>query len=129
MPSTKTIEGATAAGYLGTKTDPAPNSTYSLTGPGEPPEPVVPAVDSINPATITVGDPAFELQVNGSGFNAGSIITWDGADEPTTFVSASQITTAIESTATLVPGTVQIAVRNAGGGVSGQSPLTISAPV
>jgi hypothetical protein len=129
MPSTKSIEGATLAGYFGTKTDPAPNSTYSLTGPGEPPEPVDPAVASLNPATVTVGDPAFELQVNGSGFNAGSVITWDGGDEPTTFVSATQLTTAIESTGALLPGTVSIAVRNAGGGVSGALPLTISAPV
>ena len=124
MPSTKTLQGATLAGYLGTKTDPAPNSAYSLTG--VPPVPAAPVLTAIVPTATTIGNPGFILECNGSGFTDASVIMWDGSPDPTVFVSASKVTTNVETTAILIPGTVQITVRNAGGAVTAPQTLTVT---
>jgi hypothetical protein len=49
----------------------------------------LPTVTSVSPSPISVGD--FTLTVNGSGFNAGSVISFDGAALATTFVSTTRL--------------------------------------
>ncbi len=49
----------------------------------------LPAVSSVSPSPVATGN--FTLTVNGVGFTAGSVVSFDGSALPTTFVSASQL--------------------------------------
>src|SRR5207247_1139623 len=46
----------------------------------------VPGVLSLSPSSVTAGAPAFTVTVNGSGFANASVVRWNGATRPTTFV-------------------------------------------
>ena len=89
----------------------------------------VPSIVSVSPPTATVGQ-AFVLSVNGSGFVAQSIILWNAAARPTTFVSSSQLTANIPATDLARAGVVQIQVSNPspGGGTSSIVSLNIDNP-
>jgi hypothetical protein len=51
------------------------------------------ALQTITPALISVADAAdLTLSANGSGFTASSVIRWDGADLPTTFIDSTRLT-------------------------------------
>jgi hypothetical protein len=70
---------------------------------------------------------AFSLTVNGSNFvNGGSVVRWDGADRPTTFVSATQLTAQIPATDIAAAGTASVTVGNPGGPVSNALTFTIN---
>jgi hypothetical protein len=66
--------------------------------------------------------------VNGSGFVATSKVRWNGADRPTTFVSASQLTASIPSSDIAAAGTAQVTVFNPipGGGTSNAQTFNMS---
>ena len=55
----------------------------------------VPTTTSIDPASATVGGPAFSMTVNGSGFIADSIVNINGSPRATAYVSATQLTASI----------------------------------
>lgn len=77
--------------------------------------PIVPAtISSLNPSTATVGDPSFTLQVMGSGFIESSVIMFNGLEEPTTFVSDSELTTDVNMSVWLAAAVVPISVLSAG---------------
>jgi hypothetical protein len=68
---------------------------------------------SLNPATAVLGDPAFTLQVIGSGFSPASKILWNGVPEPTTFVSDTELTTLVDmSTAQVAISIPVVAAEN-----------------
>ena len=54
-----------------------------------------PVVTTLSPASTLAGGAAFSLTVNGSKFLASSIVRWNGASRPTTFVSATQLQASI----------------------------------
>jgi uncharacterized protein (TIGR03437 family) len=87
-----------------------------------------PAVSFLSPSTI-VGGSAITLTVNGSGFYASSVVQWNGANRPTSFVSSSQLTAAIPATDTAAPGTAKVTVTSPppGGGTSNAVNITITA--
>jgi hypothetical protein len=64
----------------------------------------------------------------GSSFVSGSVVQWNGANRPTTFVSSTQLTAQISADDILVAGTNAVTVANgsAGGGTS--SALTFAIP-
>jgi hypothetical protein len=78
----------------------------------EVPEPVTPTVTAINPATAVVGGANFTLVVTGTGFDANSDISVGGANVPTTFVSATELSTPIDMTQWLAAISVPVAVYN-----------------
>jgi trimeric autotransporter adhesin len=96
------------------------------TPPGTPP-----AITSVAASTTSVAStPAcsaqgFTLTVNGTNFTNDAIVNWNGAAEPTTFVSATQLTAAIPATATALPGTAGVTVTNSVG-TSPSSPVTLT---
>ena len=99
--------------------------------PPPPPPPTgnpAPALASLAPASTAAGSVAFTLGVNGSNFVAGSTVRWNGADRPTTFVSATRLTAAIPAADAATAGTAQVTVFNAapGGGTSAAQTFTIS---
>ena len=71
---------------------------------------------SLSPASGPVGGAAITLTVNGSGFVASSVVRWNGANRPTTFVSASQLQAVIDAGDLAAAGTVPMAPRRAMGG-------------
>jgi hypothetical protein len=89
----------------------------------------VPVATSLTPASAVAGSAAFTLTVNGSGFVSSSIVRWNGADRPTTFVSASQLRASIAAADIAVAGTASITVFSPtpGGGASAALTFAIGA--
>ena len=73
-----------------------------------------PAVAAISPNSSTQGGPAFTLSVVGSNFTANSIVQWNGAAQPTTFVSKNLVTAAIPAGEVVAPGPDNVAVVDTG---------------
>ena len=69
-----------------------PGSNVGGVGGGEPvpPEPLV--LSDVDPDAMVVGSGTFSLTVTGSGFTPESVIVFDDADVPTTFVSPTELT-------------------------------------
>lgn len=55
-----------------------------------------PTVGSLTPTSAKIGDPNFTLHVIGTNFKPGCVISFAGFDEPTTFVSATEVTTLVD---------------------------------
>jgi hypothetical protein len=64
---------------------------------------VTPALTSLAPATLTVPGPDSELILQGTGFNENSIINWNGGDEPTEFVSETELRTVVKPSTVEAP--------------------------
>src|SRR5438093_7603336 len=89
-----------------------------------------PVASSLLPTHVSAGAPAFTLVVNGSGFIASSIIFWNGAEKPTTFVSATQLRASVAASDVASSGTTQVTVQSPapGGGTSTAVSFTIDPP-
>jgi uncharacterized repeat protein (TIGR01451 family) len=98
-------------------------STTTVTGSVYNPAPVV---TSISPAFVQAGSGAFMLTVNGSGFATNSTVQANSTALPTTFVSPSQLTAAVDAKTIATLGWVWINVTSPspGGGTSSSQPLT-----
>ena len=73
-----------------------------------------------------VGQSAFTLTVNGSNFTSSSIVRWNGADRPTTYVSAGQLTAAIPAADVASLSSAQVAVFSPAPGGGTSTPRTFS---
>jgi len=71
-----------------------------------------PVVHSVAPTKIAAGSPGFTLALDGSNFAPGVVVTFDGQNRPTTFVSELRITAAIPASDVAAVGTHSIAVVN-----------------
>ena len=87
-----------------------------------------PALTSLLPDGASAGDPSFLLTVVGSGFVDGAAVLWDGTDRPTTFVSASEVDATIDASDLAAGKTVQVTVRNPGGGISNALAFSVDNP-
>jgi trimeric autotransporter adhesin len=65
--------------------------------------------------------------VNGTNFTSDSVVSWNGAAQATTFVSATQLTASIPATVTAFPGRVGVTVKNSIG-ASNSFSFTLSTP-
>jgi subtilisin family serine protease len=92
-----------------------------------PPSPV-PVLTSLSPASASVGGTAFTLTANGSGFASNSVVRWNGADRPTTFVNSTQLRASIPASDRAALGTAQVTVFTPapGGGLSSPQTFTIT---
>ena len=69
------------------------------------------SITSLNPNFAAPGANAFTLQVNGTGFlQNNSIITWNGMNLSSNFVSATQLTAVVPSNLLATAGTASVAV-------------------
>ncbi len=84
----------------------------------------LPQITSVNPASIPIG--SFTLTVDGAGFTAGSVVSFDGAALPTT-VSSSTRLTATGSASTAKTG-VPVVVNTTDGEVSNTYAVAVTAP-
>jgi subtilisin family serine protease len=89
-----------------------------------------PVASSLFPTHAPVGGAALTLTVNGSGFMASSIVQWNGAPRPTTFVSATQMRISVDTSDLASSGTAQVTVQSPtpGGGTSSALTFTIDPP-
>lgn len=85
-----------------------------------------PVISGIAPAANAGSKVGFTLTVNGTSFRRPCVVTWNGANRVTTFVSATQITAAILAADVATAGTAQVAVVNPDGKVSNNSAFTIT---
>lgn len=88
-----------------------------------------PVVVSLSPSTVVLGSPSFDVHVIGTGFNPDSVIVFNGHDEPTTFVSATDLSTGVNMPLWQAPAVVPIAVRNPSGTLSNSENFTFTAVV
>ncbi|MBZ5674638.1 MAG: S8 family serine peptidase [Acidobacteriia bacterium] len=82
-----------------------------------------PAISHLSPESVIAGGANFTLAVNGSGFDAGSVVLWLGTPLPTTFVNRTQLLATVSSVLFATPGTAAITVQ-ASGGIS--APITLA---
>jgi hypothetical protein len=78
----------------------------------------LPTVSMLNPSTVTIGSPYFDIHVHGSNFTDTSKILFNGLEEPTTFVSSSELTTGVNMPLWTAPATVPVSVQNVNGSMS-----------
>jgi hypothetical protein len=90
----------------------------------------VPSLSSIAPASATVGSGAFTLTATGTSFVPSSKLRWNGAERPTTFISATQLTATIPASDIAAAGSAQVSVQTPtpGGGTSAIRTFTITPP-
>ncbi|MGZ5424744.1 MAG: C1 family peptidase [Candidatus Aminicenantales bacterium] len=85
-------------------------------------------ITSLTPSSAATGAPAFALVVNGSDFVNGAVVTWEGVDRPTTFVSSSRVDAAIPLTDLTVGKTIPVVVRNPSGVLSNVQTFSVNNP-
>lgn len=80
----------------------------------------LPVISSLSPPSVLIGAQGFTLSVNGTGFQATSIVQWNGISRVTTFVTPTQVRAAILDADLAGLGPRQVTVLNPGasGGVS-----------
>ncbi len=88
----------------------------------------LPVLTGISPSSAAAGSLGFTLTASGSGFINGSVVRWNGADRPTSFVSATQLTAIVAAADVVAAGTAQVTVFTPapGGGTSGAQTFTIT---
>lgn len=74
----------------------------------------LPTISSLSPAETTEGGTAFTLTVNGNGFLSESVVRWNGAERPTTFVSETELQADIPAQDIAVADSAQVTVFNPG---------------
>jgi hypothetical protein len=88
------------------------------------------SLSSVSPAEVWAGSDAFLLLVNGTGFSGDSVVRWNGTNQPTTLVNATQLAAVISPALAAFPGTASITVANtvAGDSVAGELTLVVAPP-
>lgn len=84
-----------------------------------------PVVTSLTPNSAEIGDPAFTLHVHGTGFKSGDKIIFAGVEEPTVFVSATELTTGVNMPLWVSPDAIPVMVQSAEGILS-SPPMTFT---
>lgn len=87
-----------------------------------------PAIRALTPASAVLGDPSFTLRVQGGHFTPGSTIVWNGANEPTTFVSWGEVTTVVNMDTAIHAVSLPVQVRGSNGLLSAPATFTFTEP-
>ena len=87
----------------------------------------VPVLIALSPSGYATGSSGFTLAAYGSGFAPASILEWNGAALPTTYVSTSELTAQVDAAklASLGWAWVTVSSPGPGGGVSNNLPFTV----
>jgi hypothetical protein len=91
----------------------------------------VPFIDQpLVPTAASPGITGFTLTINGANFVSGSVVNWNGAPLPTTFVSKAQVTAGVAASDVALAGTGFVTVVNPtpGGGVSNVAFFQVATP-
>ncbi len=94
------------------------------------PKSPMPIISQLNPASMTAGSGAFQLEVDGTNFAANAVVNFNGTAESTTVVSSSKLEAMIPASAIMNAGTVPVTVANPGsGGIYGGMGSMTSTPM
>lgn len=105
-------------------------SNPPLLNKAKPESATLPSVASIAPASKASGGPDFTLTVIGSNFSTASVVLWNGAERPTSFVSNLQLQAAISSSDIATVKSAQVQVSNpAPSGLSNALNFQVENPV
>jgi subtilisin len=123
-----TIPGSYEFRYFPTSGYTSAATSPSVAVPADPSP--APVISSLSPGAIPAGSAGFTLTVRGTDFAASSVVRWNGADRPTTFVSAAQLQASIPASDVASTGTATVRVFSPapGGGTSTSLTLTIIPP-
>lgn len=93
-----------------------------------PPDNPIPTITQLSPSSITAGSAGFTLTITGRNFVNAAKARWNGIEKTTSFVSATELKTAISAADVMTPGVTSITVFNPapGGGASNTLSLTIN---
>lgn len=83
---------------------------------------------SMSPSSATAGGDSFTLTVNGTDFASGAVVTWDGSDRTTSFVSSTRLSAQIAAADLAQGRSVPVAVRNPGGLISNSLSFAVNNP-
>ena len=86
----------------------------------------VPRVTGLSPASVRVGSPAFVLTITGTGFVPTSVGRVSGANQPTTYLSPTQVRITVPESALVKTGNVSISVQNPTPGGGGSNGLNLA---
>jgi hypothetical protein len=78
-----------------------------------------PTISSLEPSGASAGGAPFTLTITGNGFAGTSVVQWNGTSLPTTFVSATQLTSPIAAAAIATAGSASVLVSNGANSNSG----------
>ena len=90
-----------------------------------------PTIASLSPGSTIAGSSGFILTVTGTGFNASSVIKWNGNTLPTTYLDSTQLNTSISSSLVASAASIPVTVTTPGttGGTSTAQTFSVNAPV
>jgi len=91
------------------------NTLYLASGPftqgrGSSPQPL-PIITAMTPQGAVVGESAFTLTVDGSGFVPESTVFWNDSPRPTTFISSSRLQASIQAADVATAGLALVSIR------------------
>ena len=95
----QSIDVETAGNAAVTVTNPTPGGgtsnsvTFTISGTTNP----VPTITALSPNNVSAGSAPFTLTVTGTNFVSNSVVDWNGAPQPTTFVNATTLTATISA--------------------------------
>ncbi len=121
---------ATAGTYAVIVTNPSPGGgasnsmSFTVDNP-------VPTITSFSPASVESGSAAQQFTITGTNFVSGSMVSYNGAAQTATFVSATQLKIALTAADQATAGTFAVVVTNPtpGGGASNSVDFTVDNPV
>jgi IPT/TIG domain len=124
-PETKATEPKAAEPKPAATTTAQPlQSPHSINEPELPTPTEAPTLASLDPAEAVCGAPDdVDLHVHGTGFTAGSMIMFNGGEEPTTYVSETELTTIVRPSTASTPGSYPVLVRT---GTHDSAPLSFT---
>jgi hypothetical protein len=87
-----------------------------------------PKIKSLSPSSIPEASSTFQLTINGQGFNANSIINWNGSPLQTSYAGGAALTATVPAADLVTSGNFAVTVANPapGGGVSNSVSFTVS---
>ena len=89
----------------------------------------LPVITGLSPTSMIAGQAGgFTLTVNGTNFESGSVVSWNGSARTTTYVSATQLIATIPASDIAAAGRVPVTVSNPGGGTSNAPMFTVNQP-
>ena len=74
-------------------------------------------VTGMEPAAAVCGSADLTLHVQGTGFTPATVIVFNGLEEPTVYVSATEVTTGVKPSLFVVPATCPVSVVGAASSV------------
>ncbi|MCB0105288.1 MAG: IPT/TIG domain-containing protein, partial [Caldilineaceae bacterium] len=89
---------------------------------------VQPTITALDPFTATVASSAFTMTVEGSSFISGTVVLWDGAALPTTFVDEAHLVANVSAAQVNTAGEKPITARTPDGFVSNELSFQVEAP-